>query len=105
MNIININQLSTEFKMLGDNILVELKELATKKEEKTDSGIIIQTANQKSQITDRNTFGKVANVGPDITDIKVNDFVFWHITSGVEVQFRDGYFMVLHEDAILGCSK
>lgn len=105
MNIIKINQKSNEFKMLGKNIIVRLEALATNIEEKTESGIIVKTANQKSEITDRNTYGIVEYVGPDVTDIKKGDHVFWHITSGTEVEFRDGIFMILDRERILGCSK
>lgn len=105
MNLIEINQNSNEYKMLDDNILVELKELASNEDVVSESGIIIQTANNNSEVTDRNTNGRVVAVGKDVKDIKVDDFVFWHITSGIEVKFRDGYFMVISESRILGCSK
>ena len=105
MNLIKINQESKEFKMNGKNVMVKLEELATNAETKTDSGIIVQMATNKSAVTDRNTFGQVQEVGKDCKEVQKGDFVFWHITSGCEVQFRDGYFMIIDEERLLGCSK
>lgn len=104
MNLIEIPQMSEEFKMTGKNIMVKLEDLEMNKETKTESGIIIARASEKSAITDRNTYGKVVSVGKDVKEIKVNDHVFWHIVSGVEVKFRDGFFMIMEEDRIMGVS-
>lgn len=105
MNIIKINQMSNEFKMRKNNVLVSLDGLKSKEDEITESGIIIQTSQNKSDVTDRNCYGVVQAIGTEVTDVKNGDFVFWHITSGVEVEFRDGFFMILDEERILGISK
>ena len=105
MNIIRINQKSHEFKMLKNNVLVKLDSLAAKEDTVTQSGIIVETAKNKSQITDRNTYGIIEYVGEDVKGIQKGDHVFWHITSGAEVEFVDGIFMIIDADRILGCSK
>lgn len=91
---------STEFTPRNDLILVEPIEL--KKEEVTDSGIIIQ--NELSS-TDRPTSGKVVAVGAEVAEvssIKPGDTVLWPNTDGLDIEFDDGVRMLLRYETIIG---
>lgn len=82
-----------EFKPLRNIVYVEIKE----KELKTQTGII--TKIHKSVLHDRPTEGKVIAVGPDVKNVKVNDYIYFENISGIDI---DEKHLVLKEPTILG---
>lgn len=82
-----------DFKPLRDIVYVEIKE----KKLETETGII--TKIHKSALHDRPTEGKVIAVGPDVKNVKVNDYIYFEKISGIDI---DKNHLVLKEPTILG---
>ncbi len=95
-----VQLLSKDFQPKNDFILVKPAE--HNKETETEAGIIIKI-NQSS--LDRPTSGTVISVGEDIEDIKVDTFVLWPNTDGLDINFVDGDFILLQSKSIIGFKK
>jgi len=91
---------SDEFNVLQNFILVEQVELETG-ELKSDSGLVLATE-QNTSVVDRPTTGTVLKVGPQVENVPVNSEVLWPEQDGLEIQFKNGIFMLLKETSILG---
>lgn len=96
---------STNFEPMQNFIVVELYDSAkdTKKaEEVTDSGLVLSLAKEKSVVNDRPVYGKVQKVGPDCKTIIPGMEIFWDITRGQDISFKNGEYILLYEEAVLG---
>ena len=102
-------QSSKDFKPLNNNILVKPTTTASD-DEVSDLGIVIKLSHNKSVVEDRPTKGIVVSKGPKVKELNVNDEVFWHVASGIDIQFYDDNengtkgtdFVILREESILG---
>ena len=95
---------SDKFTPMQDLIVVKpYKSFTGKKEEEVSaSGLVISLAKEKSVIHDRPVYGKVISTGSNCKTIKPEMEIFWDITRGQEIQFKDGEFIILQEETILG---
>jgi len=95
---------SVNFSPMQDFIVVKpFEKFGGKKEEEvTESGLVLTLAKEKSVVTDRPVYGTVLSVGPDAKILKVGMEIFWDVSRGHDLFFKDGEFMILTEDSILG---
>ncbi len=95
---------STKFTPMHDLIVVKPYESfgGKKEEEVSASGLVISLAKEKSVIHDRPVFGKVISVGANCKIIRPEMEIFWDITRGQEIEFKNGEFLILQEETILG---
>ena len=95
---------STKFSPMQDFIVVKPFEKfgGKKEEEKTETGIIFELSKDKSVVNDRPVFGTVLSVGPEAKIIKPGMEIYWDVSRGHDLFFKDGEFMILTEDSILG---
>jgi co-chaperonin GroES (HSP10) len=73
-----------------------------KEEEKTESGLILSLAKDKSVVNDRPTNGIVLSCGPECKVVKQGMEIFWDIIRGQDIEFKNGFHMMLTEDSVLG---
>lgn len=73
-----------------------------KEEETTESGLVLSLAKEKSAVIDRPTYGIVLDAGPECTVVKKGMEIYWDMVRGQDLFLRDGEFMLLAEDSILG---
>lgn len=92
-----INMESSEFRSLGEYILVKPEQL--EKEQKAKSGIILALDKDP---TERPTFGVVQHLGEEVENIKVGQSVLWANTDGLDLEFFDGHRILLRKESILG---
>lgn len=97
MNKQRINISSKEFQAKGEYILV--RPFETLKEETTAGGIVLQI---EETVLSRPTFGEVVSLGKEIKDITLGQAVLWPETDGIDLEFNDGYFVLIRERSVLG---
>jgi co-chaperonin GroES (HSP10) len=73
-----------------------------KEEETTESGLILTLAKEKSVVNDRPTNGVVLSCGPECTIVKPGMEIFWDITRGLDIEFKNGFHMMVSEENIIG---
>lgn len=73
-----------------------------KEEEVSESGLVLALSKEKSVVTDRPVYGTVLSVGPATKVLKAGMEIFWDVSRGHDLFFKDGEFMILTEDSILG---
>ena len=81
------------YQPLRNNIIVK----DTERQEETESGIYVG----KTLADPRAKTGTVIAVGPDVTDVKVNDIVYLQWSNIKTVKDGDTYLGVLTEDDVL----
>lgn len=91
---------SSEFIPLNEFLLVRPKDM--KQEETTAGGIFIS---KKESVTDRAGSGQVISVGREVKDITSEDYVLYPNTRGIDIEFSDGKFLLLHYTDIIGMKK
>lgn len=95
--------LSTEFQPLSEFLLVKPKKLET--EVKSEFGIVIEN---KRSVVDRPCSGEVLAIGKkasDETDVQVGHHVIWVSTKGIDLKFKDGIFILLDYQSLIGYKK
>ena len=95
---------SDKFSPLQDLIVVKpYAEFGGRKEEEvTECGLILALSKEKSVVNDRPVYGKVISCGDKCTVIKQGMEIFWDVTRGHDIVFKDGEFMILMEETVLG---
>jgi len=73
-----------------------------KEEETTESGLVLSLAKEKSVVHDRPTHGIILSCGPDCKIVKAGMEVFWDVSRGQDMFLKDGEFVMLMEQGILG---
>lgn len=91
-----------EFKPKAEYILV--KPIKIEAEKKSESGIVLAIASQKSTL-ERPTLGEVIAVGDKIEDISEGTIVLWPQTDGIDMEFSDGECILLRYESIIGMKK
>ncbi len=81
-------------------VIVKPTELP-KGEEATDTGIVLNLE-QNQSIVDRPTSGTVVSVSVDTYLYKPGMTVLWLDTEGQDLQLKNGNFLVLREESIIG---
>ena len=92
---------STDFKPTEGLVLI--KAIQLKKEETSSSGIILSI--RKESVVERPTAGEVITVGTECTNAKIGTIVFWDMTSGLDIEFDDGEFILIRDKTIVGTKK
>ena len=63
----------------------------------TDGGILIPEAYQEKPME-----GEIASIGEDVTKVKVGDRVLHAKYAGIEIELKDGKYLIMIEDNIQG---
>lgn len=82
--------ISMKYKILHDNILVELENV----ENTTASGLIVGEEKQKDR-------GTIIALGEAVSDLCVGDKVIFKTTEAEEMQFEEKKCVVITEEAVL----
>lgn len=84
--------MSTPLKPLGDRVIAEVEEAATK----TASGLYLpENAKEKSKVA------KVAAVGSSVKDVKVGDRIVYKEYSTTEIKIDGKEYLIVKEEDIL----
>lgn len=83
--------------------LVLIKAIQLKKEETSSSGIVLSI--RKESVVERPTAGEVITIGADCVNAKIGSIVFWDMTSGLDIEFDDGEFILIRDKTIVGTKK
>ena len=83
--------------------LVLIKAIQLKKEETSSSGIILSI--RKESVVERPTAGEVIAIGTECTNAKIGTVVFWDMSSGLDIEFNDGEFILIRDKTIVGTKK
>ena len=98
MNISEINLKSTDFKPMKEYALIKTEKLDTAV--KSESGIVIE---MRRSSLERPCSGTVIAVDDDNEyNIRVDDFVVYPNTDGIDVKMLDGEFTLLRIKSIIG---
>lgn len=89
---------STEFQPTKGLVLI--KTIQLKKEETSSSGIILSI--RKESVIERPTAGEVIAIGTDCKTAQPGLVVFWDMTSGLDLEFNDGEFILIRDETIVG---
>lgn len=65
-------------------------------------GNIVVEMDQNTSIVDRSTLGKVVSIGKEIDTNYLNKTIIWVEQDGVDVELKDGLFLMLQEKSVLG---
>jgi len=90
---------STQFNPIEDFLFVKPELLD--KGELVQDGLVIQME-QNTSVVDRPTFGEVIAVGPDADAKYLHTNIIWVEQDGMDVEFKDGEFLVLQQKSVLG---
>lgn len=83
--------------------LVLIKAIQLKKEETSSTGIILSI--RKESVVERPTAGEVITVGTECVNAEIGAIVFWDMTSGLDIEFDDGEFILIRDKTIVGTKK
>ena len=83
--------------------LVLIKAIQLKKEETSSSGIILSI--RKESVVERPTAGEVITIGTECTNAKIGTVVFWDMSSGLDIEFNDGEFILIRDKTIVGTKE
>lgn len=97
----NKNMTVQEFVPMQNFIVVDRVELDKGPEIAEGSEILI-SMEQNNSIVDRPTTGTVLRAGKEAENVKVGDEVIWVEADGMEMMFKDGEYLILRENSILG---
>lgn len=92
-----------EFNVLQDFVIVAPVALDTG-EVTSNTGVILDIE-QNNSIIHRPTTGVVITIGPDTKTVAIGDTLIWVEQDGMEMEFKDGVFLILRENSILGYKK
>ncbi|MCK5537176.1 MAG: hypothetical protein KAI79_10130, partial [Bacteroidales bacterium] len=70
----------------------------------SETGLILDKE-QNNSIINRPTTGVVVTIGPKTETVAVGDTLIWVEEDGMEMEFKDGVFLILRENSILGYKK
>lgn len=73
-----------------------------KAEEITDSGLVLALAKDKSVVNDRPTNGIILSCGPDCKIAIPGMEIYFEISRGQDLEFKNGFHMMIMEESILG---
>ena len=95
---------STNFSPCQDFILLKPStDMQSKKaEEVTESGLVLALAKTKSVVNDRPTNGIILSCGPDCKIVKPGMEIYFEISRGQDLEFKDGFHMMIMENNVLG---
>ena len=80
--------------------LVLIKAIELKKEEVTNSGLIISI--RKESVIERPTAGEVISIGDECKNASIGTVVFWDMNSGLDLEFDDGQYILIRDETIVG---
>ena len=69
--------------------------------EVVENGFVIEME-QNTSVVDRPTLGKVINVGESVDKGYLGKTIIWEERAGQDLMLKDGHFLVIGEEAILG---
>lgn len=73
-----------------------------KAEEVTDTGLIMSLAKDKSVVNDRPTNGIILSCGPDCKIAEPGMEIYFEVSRGQDLEFKNGFHMMIMEESILG---
>ena len=98
----NLTIKSSQFSPIEDFLFVKPKLLD--KGELVQDGLVLQME-QNTSVVDRPTFGKVLSIGPDAEKSYLGKDIIWVEQDGIDIEFKDGEFLVLQQKSVLGTIK